>query len=287
MIKKIVKEVRNRYRRFQLYNKYKEVLDNNKELKNTKEGGRCFIMGTGPSIKDQDLLKLRDEETFVVNYFWKHPEFKEIRPKYYVHMDPGLFYDTDGEPNYWTKEFIRSSKLLSSMPIKLFFNTKIMDVVESKNLFPSNEIYCLATDGFLKENLDFNTDISRVIPNTKNVIIACIIIAAYMGFEEIYLLGCEHDFLAYPNNYEWSPHFYKNEDFDMKNPDDVKKYNLSVTSYESVINHAGKLFKNYRLLKEKLAKEKLSVKIYNATPNSFLDVFPMIDFEDIKFDGFR
>ena len=104
-----------------------------------------------------------------------------------------------------------------------------------------------------------------------------------MGFEEIYLLGCEHDFLAYPSNYEWSKHFYKTEDFDMKNPEDVKRYNLTVTSYESAINHAGKLFQNYRILKMKLAKEKPKVKIYNATPNSFLDVFPFINFEDLNF----
>ena len=68
----------------------------------------------------------------------------------------------------------------------------------------------------------------------------------------------------------------------MNNPEDVKHYNLTVTSYESAIYHAGKLFKNYRLLKEKLAKEKPDVKIYNATPNSFLDVFLMVKFEDIK-----
>lgn len=283
MLRRIIKGIRNRYNRLRLYNEYKDVLDRNKELKDTKKGKRCFIMGTGPSIKSQDILKLRDEETFVVNHFWKHPQFKEINPKYYLHIDPGLFNRPGGEANYWTKEFIRSSEILKEIPAKLFFNFKIRDAIEAKNIFPTNQVYYLINNGFFKENLKFNTDISRIIPNTKNVILASIVTAIYMGFEEIYLLGIEHDFLAYPSNYEWSPHFYITEEYDVNNPDDVDHYGLTTNSYETAIIDALALFRNYRILRTKLAKEKPEIKIFNATPNSFLDVFPKIKFEDIKF----
>ena len=53
--------------------------------------------------------------------------------------------------------------------------------------------------------------------------------------------------------------------------------------YENMIESCLKLFRNYRLLSEKIAKLYPNVKIYNATPNSFLDVFPTVNFEDIKF----
>lgn len=282
MLKRLIKGSRNRFYRFLLYHKNKDVLAINKKLENTKIGKRCFIIGTGPSIKDQDLLRLKDECTFVVNNFWRHPQFNEIRPKFYVYMDPAGFQKGD-KGNYWSEQFFDNTNKINSVSMTSFFHLGAKDIIETNNLFESHNIHYLVTDGFFNENLKFNIDISKVIPNTKNVIVACIILAVYMGFEDIYLLGCEHDFLASPTNLEWSKHFYKTEDFNIKNPEDVKRYNLTVTSYESAINHAGKLFQNYRILKMKLAKEKPKVKISNATPNSFLDVFPFINLENINF----
>lgn len=284
MFKRLTKGVLNRFNRFQLYQKNRVVLGMNKKLENTKTGKRCFILGTGPSIKDQNLLKLKNEYTFVVNNFWRHPQFKDIRPKFYVYTDPAGFQKGD-KSNYWSEQFFSNTNKINDVTMTSFFNLGAKDVIEINNLFSSHNIRYLATNGFFNENLKFNIDISKVIPNTKNVIVACILIAVYMGFEEIYLLGCEHDFLSSPTNLEWSKHFYKTEDFNIKNPEDVKRYNLTVTSYESAINHAVKLFRNYRILKNKLVREKPNVKIYNATPNSFLDVFPFINFEDVNINN--
>lgn len=276
---KLIKKLRNRFNQFQFYRKNKVTLENNKKLKNTQMGKRCFIMGTGPSIKDQDLLKLKNEQTFAVNTFWMHSQFKEINPKYYVSVEP---HSPKVGNNFWLEKFIKNAYRLSEVPMELFFNIKTKESIESKNLIPPNKIHYLAIDGFFRENLKYNIDLSQVIPNPKNVVLASILVAVYMGFEEIYLLGCEHDYLTYRTNYELNNYFYESDKFDMNNPNDVKRYGLTVTSYESLINHAGKLFRNYRLLKDKLAKEKPRVKIFNATPNSFLDVFPMVKFENIK-----
>lgn len=276
---KLIKKLRNRFNRFKLYRKNKITLENNKKLKNTQIGKHCFIMGTGPSIKDQNLLRLKNEQTFAVNTFWMHPQFKEINPKYYVSVEP---YSPKVENNFWLEKFIKNAYRLSEVPMELFFNIKTKEDIESKNLIPPNKIHYLAIDGFFRENLKYNIDLNQVIPNPKNVVLASILVAVYMGFEEIYLLGCEHDYLTYRTNYELNNYFYESDKFDMNNPKDVERYGLTVTSYESLIDHAGKLFRNYRLLKAKLAKEKPRVKIFNATPNSFLDVFPSVDFEDIK-----
>jgi len=43
------------------------------------------------------------------------------------------------------------------------------------------------------------------------------------------------------------------------------------------------LFKNYRFLKQKLKITRPDTYIYNATPNSYLDVFPTVQFDEIKF----
>jgi hypothetical protein len=70
--------------------KKKHNLERNKELKNKHLGQRCFIVGNGPSIKQQDLTLLANEWTFCVNHFYRHPQIEDIKPKYYTIIDPKL-----------------------------------------------------------------------------------------------------------------------------------------------------------------------------------------------------
>src|SRR3989338_112938 len=266
---------------YQLYFKYRDMLAKNKKLKNT-ESKRCFIIGTGPSVKDQDLLRLKDEDTFVVNSFWNHPQYKEINPKYYVMIDWDIFPVGDQKGNFVSDEVIQKQELLNSCSTKFFFHSFGKEFIEKNGLLQNNRIYYLMNHGVMDEKLKFNIDIEKVITYTKNVIVASIMIAAYMGFEEIYLLGCEHDYLAYPAQkyYEKFPHFFKNP-YELSNKKSSSYYIMAVMPYEKHIYNSLILFRNYRLLKEKLSREKPNIKIYNATPNSYLDVFPMVKYEDI------
>lgn len=278
----IVRKIKHKIKAKTLAYGYRDTLRRNMALKNSNKG-RCFIIGNGPSIKNQDLLKLRNEQTFVVNTFWNHPQYKEINPKYYLIIDPDVFPVGNQNNNFFSDEILQKHELLTSHPTKFFFHTLGKEFVEKNKLFKDNSIYYLLNQGILDDNLRFNIEIDKVIPYTKNVIVAAIIIAAYMGFEEIYLLGCEHDFLAYPSqkHYEKFPHFFKNP-YDLSATEKTDYYAMAIMPYEKHIYSSLVLFKNYRLLKEKLAIEKPALKIYNATPNSFLDVFPMVKFEDIK-----
>lgn len=285
MINRVIKKIKRHIYRSRFYLQNKATLDKNKDLKNSRTGQRCFIIGTGPSIKDQDLTKLRNEATFVVNTFWNHPNYAQINPKYYVLIDSEAFPNQKGRGQHWINDLIEKSKVLGLCPdTKLFFHINGKELVEQGHLFPNNEVFYLDFQGFFKENLKFNIDLTHLLPNPKNVIVASLIIATYMGFEEIYLLGCEHDGLAYPSDkhYEGFKHFYKNPEYKTSDTNSVEYFALDIMPYEAHLHHYKILFQNYRLFKEKISKERPKVKIYNATPNSFLDVFPFVKFEDIK-----
>ena len=282
-LENISNRIRKKIETFSLSYRYADVLNCNTELKDIHKGKRCFIIGSGPSIKDQDLLKLHNEQTFVVNTFWNHPQYKEISPKYYVLLDGDVFPQPGQKLNFFVEQFLAKINLLSSCPTGFFFHVSSRDFMEKNNVFSNNKIHYIFSQGNLKDNLDFNIDIDKMVPYGKNVIVSSIMIAAYMGFEEIYLLGCEHDFLAYPSykHYEKFPHFFSNP-YNLSEKEDTGYYAMAIMPYEKHIYSSLILFKNYRLLKEKLAIKKPAIKIYNATPNSFLDVFPMVKFEDIK-----
>jgi hypothetical protein len=49
-----------------------------------RESGRCFILASGPSIKNQDLKKLKGEKVIAVSHVHLHPEISHIAPKYHV-----------------------------------------------------------------------------------------------------------------------------------------------------------------------------------------------------------
>ena len=274
MLKKIIKGIYNRFNRYKNYYKYKDILVRNKKLKNTKTGKRCFIIGNGPSIEKQNLLKLTNEETFVVNTFYYNPQYNDIGPKNYVAIDSSAPFFRD--------ELIQREKSLTALPTNFFFNSDYYNLFKQLNIYSGNRVHYFHLGGFFKENMAFNIDIDKTIPQAKNVILVCIMTAVYMGFKEIYLLGCEHDFLAHTNQFE-EEHAFGTYFIEPKNEEERKHYNMSVKSYEEQIDQVKILFKNYRLLKIKLAKTHPEIKIYNATPNSFLDVFPFIKFEDIKF----
>jgi len=267
-----------------LMRRYDSILARNRALRHLRDGKRCFIIGNGPSVKQQDLVKLKNEETFVVNSFWHHPQYRDIQPKYYFVIDSENFPTQEGDDNAWSQDLIARNDAIQACPTKLCFHVMGKPFIERRRLYEKNQIYYLAFHGWFRENLTFNIELDKVLPNVKNVIIACIIAAAYMGFEEIYLLGCEHDFLAYPSNrhYEGFKHFYETKQFDLSDKDEVRHYALAAHSYERHIDNVKILFRNYRLLARKLSLTHPRLRIFNATPNSFLDVFPMIDFNDIR-----
>ena len=279
MLKKIIKGVQNRLARYRTYYKYKNILGHNLELKDKFKGKRCFIIASGPSVKDQDLLRLVDEETFIVNTFWRHPLYDRLKAKNYVDLDPG---PPNQKSFFYREELVQREKDLRLKHSRFFFHlTGFYEYFKKLNVFSADNAYYIHSDGFFKGNLAFNTDITKTVPQVKNVIIGCILIAVYMGFEEIYLLGCEHSFLAYRQFEE--AHFFKETAYtNSKDQQERMRYGMIDKSYEGVIDQAKVLFQNYRLLNAKLSKTHPQVKIYNATPNSFLDVFPFVKYEDIK-----
>ena len=269
--------------------KHRQTLRPNRVLKNSQRGKRCFILGNGPSINDIDLTLLRDEKTFVVNDFIKHPDFDTLNPSYYVMADMS-FFDSERETDFFGRNLKNKSDRIKPST-KLFFNLNGKKLIERRQLFRQHEIYYLSTQGIWSSNFDSNIELDKTIPFSKSVILACLAIATYLGFEKIYLLGCEHSFLAKPirqGDLNDVDHFYgfNHENLDPNDPQAVKEQGFDRVvslSYESAMSHAKQLFKNYRLFYQKVRQSNPNLKIWNATPNSFLDVFPFIDFKNIIF----
>jgi len=266
----------------------RKILSNNLELKNKYTGQRCFIIGAGPSIANIDLSRLSREFTFVVNEAEKNDQYSVLNPKFHIIADNN--YYNKGAPEYWLGRFKEKDKHIPVETI-IIIGIKAKSVIKHYKLFKQHKIYYVGTQGIFSNNFPFNINLDRYLPNPKNSILMCLMTASWMGFEEIYLLGCEHNFLAQPlgpNKSLSFSHSYGDETSKLgktANEEVLKKYITPKemrSNYELNMANTLQLFRNYRLFYSKALKTRPNLKIFNATPNSFLDVFPMINFEDIK-----
>ncbi|HSI43284.1 MAG TPA: hypothetical protein VK949_02995, partial [Methylotenera sp.] len=172
------------------YFKYKNILARNKSLKNIAEKkSRCFILCNGPSVKKQNLLPLKNELVFSVSSGYLHEQYSAIQPHF--HCVPQITYGVMSEQDVvdW---FIEMDKHLGDSA-QLILSISEFDLIQRNQLFKNRKIYYLNLGRLIKDNEKNIIDITKISPVISSVPIMSLIVAMYMGYKEIYLLGTEHD----------------------------------------------------------------------------------------------
>ena len=147
MLKKIIKKNMTTYhlaRKFYTcysYFRNKSILDKNKELKNKYLGERCFVIGHGPSINQQDLTKLKNEYAFACNHFYLHRQLNIIKPTFYSLIEPIILNDSFREGIF--PKMIERINFYASKNSKAVFllNIQYKKYIEDNNLFSGNNVY--------------------------------------------------------------------------------------------------------------------------------------------------
>lgn len=244
-----------------------DILNKNVSLKNIHSGRRCFIVGNGPSLGSQDLLPLRDEVTFVVSWFHRHQMAKEIHPNYWVLADPA-FWEREDQP------FLQAIRhvLSLTMSTKLFVPVGGFSRIATVNPGPLLDIHYF--NYVANKGIDTPIDFSGGIPPFgQNVVVVCLMLSFFMGCNPIYLVGCDHDFLAiskdqYDNKDE--KHFYKEE----KTAVYAEKF-----AWDEFRGLMSRLVYEYDQLK--LYADRWGFDVFNATRGGCLEHFPRVEYESL------
>jgi Protein of unknown function DUF115. len=160
----------------------------NKRFKGLHRGQRCFILGSGHSIKEQDLTKLAGEIVMTQNHFHVHEHIRIIKPTYHVNVPKYQPKEFDDDWRAWLRSM---DERLPSETI-LFFGKNNKYLVDEMGLFQGRSYY-------MKHGLspvaigNAPVNITRTIMAVPTVLTQCLAIAIYMGFKEIYLLGFDLD----------------------------------------------------------------------------------------------
>lgn len=164
------------------------ILKENQKYYNLHKGERCFILGSGPSIVKQDLKKLGGELVITQNHFQVHEDIKIIHPAYHCVVP---FFHSEDFISDWI-DWFRSMEARLPLDTQMFFHLNTKRILEENNFFTDRVNY-------LKVGLNSMTlerarvDITKRIIEVPTALTQCVTIALYMGFEKIYLLGCDMD----------------------------------------------------------------------------------------------
>lgn len=249
----------------------RSLLERNAALKDRHRGERCFIIATGPSIKQQDLKRLRGEFCIAVSNAFVHPDYARIAPRYHC-VAPMHSPYTDADALRWFRDM---ENKVGNATVLLSGSDK--HLVDRYRLFQSQPVHYLLQDP--QQDMEAPaanlTDLSRPLAPSQTVTQTALSLAIYLGFRTVYLLGTDH---SWPLHIGTSVHFHDERERAL-GPE-----HWHVTDHATYFERFAMLLRKYKAIKA--AAERAGCSIYNATPNSLLDVFPKQVFETLPLGPF-
>ena len=168
-----------------------ELLKKNAEFKDLHKGQRCFVIGNGPSLKDEDLSALENEVVFTVNKIANHPQFEAMKSNYHFWADPVFFkLSPENKEDLELLESFFAVKTKDNNPI-CFLPAFARDFIKNFNVEEKLDVRIYSTPLPFRDGENGDIDFTRPTFGYQTVVQFAVAMAIYMGFSEIYLLGCD------------------------------------------------------------------------------------------------
>lgn len=221
-----------------------------KSLKGNYNGKRCFIIATGPSLKLEDLNLIKNEFTFGMNSIINTFDNTTFRPSFYGIQDHIVYNKLqDSILRYYEGK----NNVFVSSRIKSKFKVDKHWIV-----FPLDMVYHAYKRRFKNEyKVRWSSNPSLNLYSGFSITYSLIVLAIYMGFSDIYLLGADCDFSGE------KVHFQDYGVID-KQIYSAKERNLA----------------GYKALYE-MMKKLNTFKIYNCTRGGKLEIFQRVKLEEV------
>jgi len=228
------------------------------DLKRRYKGKRLFVVGNGPSLNDIDLDLIADDYAIAMNRISLIYERTRWRPSFYLYCSDNVHNPEWGAA--W-RESVNHS--VNQDQTHSFIWERYGDVIENdKNVrwVKSISEMEVGTDGTFSANAD------QAISKSGTSINAAYQLAYYMGFSQIFLIGAD---------LSWTTGGHEGPDQNHFDP-----------NYRAKIPDGDRERRRMRLT-HKVAKaffDEAGVQVFNASAKTYLDIFPLVDFETVARD---
>lgn len=250
-----------------------------RNLPQDDKGKDCVILGNGPSLADSLIeyaSNLDKYQLIAVNSFALTKEYELLKPAYYVIHDPA----------FWTAKHELPSKVFDAIRKKTDWSMTLYIPTKAQK---NNSVNSLASDKiqivyynytvykgfrdlgffFFKRNL--------AMPQSQNVLVACLYLAINNGFKNIYILGADHT---------WHENLAVNENnilclkdfhfYDNGAEINLKPFRKGLDTTEThkvseIFEIWAKVFRGYEMIASYARKTRTN--IYNSSKVTFIDAF--------------
>ncbi len=248
-------------------------------LQGAYQGQRCFIMGNGPSLNHTDLDRLGNEYVWGVNRCYLLFERIRWRPTFYTAVDTLVVPDIAADIH----------PLLDSLPTTQFFFPA--EFYRRNVLRPDPRIiwfFQLGIDGSEGPTGYFSLDPPRYLRTPNTVTITALQLAVFMGFNPIYLVGCDTTYtippgtrasraMIDPGTGEYIAGYELTSIHDNDpNHFDPRYFGKNARWHAPNVN--GMLF-GYEMVRR--VCDALGVHVYNATVGGKLEIFPRVKYDSL------
>jgi hypothetical protein len=169
----------------------KPLLSKIHRYKDAHKGESCYVMGNGVSVKWFDLAAFGDKIAITLNLFPFHSEFYKLNAPYMIMNESFWFYPLERTASSSIKMNINHIQRMYKREIidryvdrEFFINLSNYPVLRRSNItYTFRDIY----DERL--SADF---IARRINSFHGSFRIAILLAIYMGFDHVHLIGCDY-----------------------------------------------------------------------------------------------
>ncbi len=257
-----------------LFSSFKAARGTSK-LKDFGKRKDAYVLANGPALKgivDKYLEQLKGKDCIVLNFFGNTDVFWQLKPKFYVLLDPAFF---GGEGHAIFKE--PTAKLIENFhkvdwEMMLFipaakgakknFEGRIKN--SQIDVVPFNATRIVGFKGFCNFMYKHNMG----LPSTKNVLFPAMMRMLNMGYDHVYLYGAEFSWVKTYNVdtengkiYTDDVHFYGNDRIYLEKGMfcfDIGCFHDALLCTYMIQEYA----------------EHIGRPVINRTPGSFIDAFP-------------
>lgn len=248
----------------------------------------CIVLGNGPSLKrslKEHPAFFKKHPLICVNSFSITEDYTELKPMYYVMLDPG-FWMGSGELVNTTIEGLKTK---TTWPLYLLVPPRAAMSSLLTNLEKQNSnikiVYFNYTvfTGF-KRIAHFFFKKNLAMPQSQNVLVASLFLGVNIGFRKMYAVGADHTWHEHLHINEDNVvcikhiHFYDQEEKVTYVPFYKAIHSKEVFKMDEIFQLFGKTFYGYMVLND-YAKSR-NCEILNASEISFIDAFKRIKLND-------
>jgi hypothetical protein len=239
------------------------------EYRNKHKGKRVFLIGNGPSLKKTNLNLIKNEYSIAMNRISLIYKDTEWRPSYYLFCSSNCDHPTWGKA--WTKSILDA---VNEGGTTSFIWNKYKNTIDSKNNFSKIKWFHSVsekkpdTDGNI-DPICFSNNIIERIDKTGTTMNVALQLAKHMGFSEIIVIGADLGWKADTGKTNSDPNHF------------CKEYSADIPGYK--VKKINNQMRNIH----KLARHNISndVKMYNATLQTKLDIYPLIDYSKLLLEN--